>query len=115
MIKDRLDDMLLDLAIEINDAILKGEFKVLERSVHTIEIECCGETVDIWNDNNPESTQCYRMEYRDNSLHFPDHKFVKPSTCRKLLREESQEDKEERLKAIDKQIEALQKQKEGRV
>jgi hypothetical protein len=112
MIKDRLDDMLLDLAIEINDAILKGEFKVLERSKYTIEIECCGETVEIWNDNNPESTECYGMEYRGDPLHFPDHKFVMPSTCRRLLREESQVDKDKRLKAIDEQIEALQKQKE---
>lgn len=111
MIKEKINELLFDLSRKVNQAILERNFEKIIQSEHTITIKVFGETIDIWNANDPISTSCHTLRLSDYEyINFPDLKFRKPATCRNILRKESEQEKQDRERKIKEEIEKLQKQ-----
>ena len=107
MLNDRIQEILCDFSTEVNEAILRREFKKVSEDSHTVTIEVLGEKVDIWNVED-QGTHCYRLHLPSSeNLHFSSPEFNKPKTCRKILREYSEDEKKKLNSDIDKEIKKL--------
>jgi hypothetical protein len=108
-LKEQIDRVMSEYAPKVEQAILDGDFKIIERGKHTIAIEALGEMFDIWDSNGPEHTACYMLQVGGDYIRFPAYcRFMKARKCREILRAETPEQKAARLKAAKEKMKALQ-------
>lgn len=110
MISKKINDILLESVSKINDAILNNNFKKLNESKYTIDIEFESDVYSIWNSNSSESTSIYSIKVNGSSFYYPEHTFRKPATCRRILRANSDK-KQKEIDAIDRKINLLKEKK----
>ena len=114
MLQEKIDKLMLEFAVEVEECILKKDYEKLSKNEHTITIKCMGEKMEIWDANSAESCACYSFIFGDGRyISFPAHRLHNPSGCRDILREESPSEREERMKGIDKEIARLKLEREG--
>ena len=91
-------------------AILNREFEKIGEDEHTIEIKALGEIVEIWNVEGQE-TYLYRIKVdRGYVVYIENTKFKNEKNCRKILREDTDEEIERKNKEIEQEIERLKKE-----
>lgn len=106
-LSEQIEKVMRDYAPKVEQAILDGEFKIIERDKHSITIEALGEIFDIWDSNEPEHTACYMLHVGGDYIRFPAYyRFMKAKKCREILREAHLKAAKE--KALQAEIEALE-------
>ena len=101
--KERINNLLLELAKEINGLILAREFKVVDRTEVKVTIKIDNEIIEIWT----YSGDCYA--YMIGDIYLPKNVFINPTKCRQLLlRGQTEEEKQKEIKRINKEIEKLE-------
>lgn len=100
--KERINNLLLELAKEINEKILANEFKVIDRTEVKVTIKIDNEIIEIWT----YSGDCYA--YMIGDIYLPYNVFRNPSKCRELLLIPTEEEKQKEINRINKEIEKLE-------
>lgn len=100
--KERINNLLLELAKEINEKILANEFKVVGRTDAKVSIKIDNEDIEIWT----YSGDCYAYAIGD--IYLPKNVFVNPSKCRKLLLNPTVEERQKEINRINREIEKLE-------
>lgn len=103
--KERINNLLLELAKEINEKILAGEFKIIDRSdpQTKVTIKIDNDIIEIWT----YIGDCYAYVIGD--IYLPTNVFKNPTKCRELLlRGQTEEEKQKEINRINKEIEKLE-------
>lgn len=100
--KERINNLLLELAKEINEKILANDFKVVGRTDAKVSIKIDNEDIEIWT----YLDACYA--YMIGNIYMPVNKFRSPSKCRKLLLNPTVEERQKEINRINKEIEKLE-------
>ena len=103
--KERIKNLLLELAKEINEKILANEFEMINRreSETKVTIKIGNDIVEIWTYNG----DC--CAYTVGDVYLPKNVFINPSKCRELLlRGQTEEEKQKEINRINKEIEKLE-------
>ena len=79
---DGLNDYLLEMAKEVNEAILKDDFEIVEITEYTSNIKVFGHVAQIWITNDPEKyCRLYSVLIGSNTVYLPEHTFNNPLVC----------------------------------
>ena len=100
--KERINNLLLELAKEINNKILAREFEVIERMDVKVIIKMDNDIIEIWTYED----SCYAYMIGDSYL--PCNVFRNPSKCRELLLTPTVEERYKEINRINKEIEKLE-------
>lgn len=100
--KERINNLLLELAKEINEKILANEFKVIDRTGIKVIIKMDDDIVEIWT----YEESCYA--YMIGDIYLPYNVFRNPSKCRELLLIPTEEERQKEINRINKEIEKLE-------
>ena len=101
--KERINNLLLELAKEINEKILANEFKLIDRTEAKVTIKIDNEIIEIWT----YLDDCYAYLIED--IYLPKNVFINPNKCRELLlRNRTVEEKQKEINRINKEIEKLE-------
>ena len=103
-----INGLLLDEVEEVEKRILSGEFKKIDDDFYTIKIKIDGNVFETWNADDSSNTGVYRMKFNGSCIYYPANKFKKPASCRKILRENTNQKK---IDAIDNKILKLNEEK----
>ncbi len=110
-IRSKINNILSDFVVEVNEAILNKNFEKIKTDEHTITIDVLGYKVTIWNVED-QDTHIYRIDFGNmNNWYIQGGQLKKPKTCRKILRADTPEEIEANNKKIDEEIAILQNRK----
>lgn len=103
--KERINNLLLELAKEINEKILANKFEMMDRrdSETKVTIKIGNDDIEIWTYKG----DCYA--YMVGDIYLPKNVFINPSKCRELLlRNQTEEEKQKEINRINREIEKLE-------
>ena len=102
--EERINNLLLELAKEINEKILANEFEMIDRrgSETKVTIKIGNDDIEIWTYKG----DCYAYAIGD--IYLPKNVFVNPSKCRKLLLNPTVEERQKEINRINREIEKLE-------
>ena len=98
--KKKINNLLLELAKEINEKILANEFEMIDRrgSETKVTIKIGNDYIEIWTYKG----DCYA--YMVGNSYLPTNVFINPSKCRKLLLNPTVEERQKEINRINREI-----------